>query len=390
MNVCFVALKAAGALGAAEMAEHIGGAEVQQALLARALLRRGHRVSFVVYAAGPHAPREIDGIRLIPAYARREGLPGVRFLYPRWWKLDAAMRQADADVYVQRGAGVETGQAAACCRRRGRAMVFAVGSDSDCAATLHYLRSARARRFYRYGLTRATQVVAQTQMQREALRSNFGVDATVIRSIAAPAAPRRPRTPGRRPRLLWIGRFSYEKRPEWLVELALLRPEWDFDVVGGANTRDEAGRAMLERSRKLSNVRLHGAVALGEMERFYAEADLVLCTSQWEGFPNTLLEGWARGVPCVSTVNPDGVIARYGLGAVASTPADLAAAAAELLDDAAAHARASQACRRYVGEHHALDAVVDSWERVLGEACTRANTGGAAANVGEAEGLTSG
>lgn len=389
MNVCFVALKAAAALGAAEMEGHIGGAEVQQALLARALARRGHRVSFVVYAGGPQAPRELEGVRLIPAFGRREGIPGVRFLYPRWWKLDAAMRNADADVYVQRGAGVETGQAAACCRRRGRAMVFAVGSDSDCVASLHYLRNARARRFYRYGLTRATQVVAQTQMQREALRSNFGVEATVIRSAAAPAPPRGPRQPGRRPRLLWIGRFSYEKRPEWLVELALLRPDWDFDVVGGANTRDEAGRAMLDRSRKLPNVRLHGAVALHDMPRFYAEADLVVCTSQWEGFPNTLLEGWTRGIPCISTVNPDGVIARHGLGAVASKPVDLAAAAASLLADDVAYEQASAACRRYVCEHHAMDAVVDAWERLLREACARAATT-RGADVGRAEGLTSG
>ena len=51
-TVCFVALNAYAAHFGGHNSQHLGGAEVQQELIARELVKRGYRVSFVVFDHG--------------------------------------------------------------------------------------------------------------------------------------------------------------------------------------------------------------------------------------------------------------------------------------------------------------------------------------------------
>src|SRR5205085_6972618 len=95
----------------------------------------------------------------------KAGLPMVRFLYPRWTSMAGAMQRCNADVYIQRAAGAETGQAALWCARHGRPLVFFAASHSDCDPALPYLPAPRDRMLYRIGLRRASRVVAQNEWQ---------------------------------------------------------------------------------------------------------------------------------------------------------------------------------------------------------------------------------
>ncbi|MGE0480120.1 MAG: glycosyltransferase family 4 protein [Phycisphaerae bacterium] len=365
MHVCFVALKALPVLVGGDVAGRISGADVQQAVIARGLLERGWRVTFVVFDDGPDTPHEVDGIRLERAYARDAGWPRVRFIHPRWTGLHAAIGRARPDVVYQRAAGCETG-IVGCYRRlhpRCR-FVFACGSDSDVAADLHYLRTARDRGLYRFGLRAADAIVTQSTQQTEQLRANFKRDGVLIPSaVARPDSSvdrgARPATP---PRLLWVGRVSYEKRPEWFVELAAERAGWRFALVGDANHATDHARSVLARARQLPNLTLHGAVAHAEMATHYDAADLLVCTSHWEGFPNTFLEAWSRGAPVASTVDPDGVIQRHGLGVVADSPAELEERCDHLLRDAARYRAMSLRCQAYVAEHHRVERAAQQYE----------------------------
>ena len=96
--------------------------------------------------------------------------------------------------------------------------------DSDCLALLPRLPNRRERALYRFGLRRATPVVAQTQSQRDLLYREFGVHSVVIRSCSA--TPEHTVCAGEGTsvadpvRILWVGRFNKVKRLEMFLDVA--------------------------------------------------------------------------------------------------------------------------------------------------------------------------
>jgi glycosyltransferase involved in cell wall biosynthesis len=90
-------------------------------------------------------------------------------------------------------------------------------------------------------------------------------------------------------------------------------------------------------------------------------------TADFEGMPNVLLEGWARGIPAlVLTHDPGGVVSRERLGGFAEgSPARLVELARELWITRADRAALAQRCRRYIETHHSPDRIAAAWMEVL-------------------------
>ena len=99
MNICLVGLDNLPVLAPEFRALAIGGESVQQTLLARALVRRGHEVSMVSADCGQQDAMVRDGICVYKAYRPAAGVPLLRFIHPRWSGLWSALARADAQVY---------------------------------------------------------------------------------------------------------------------------------------------------------------------------------------------------------------------------------------------------------------------------------------------------
>lgn len=367
-DICFVAPNAFGLLSGRDDLRHIGGAEVQQCLIARELVRRGRRVCFVTHDHGQPDGAVYDRIRVFKMCGRADGLPFIRFVHPRWTSLCNAMRRADAEVYYQRTAGVETGQVAMWCGRHDRRMIAAIANDRDCTPELLARLNRRERSLYLYGLRRADAVVAQTGRQQALLREQFGVDTTIIRSCSEASASNSTLSTTARigaKRALWIARFAPQKRLDSLIELANAAPDWSFDVIGG--TVDDAVRHLnLETPNSLpANVTFHGVLPRERVSPFYDAATILVCTSDFEGFPNTMLESWARGLPVISTFDPDGLIASENLGRVAKLPHDLRKAMTKLIEHTGEWSECSFSARCYFMNHHTVEASADAYEDLL-------------------------
>ncbi len=366
-RICFVAHNAYGALAGGNSG-HIGGWWAADVVDGQMAGPAGYHVSMITWDEGQADVIEIDGVRVFKLCRQDVGIPGLRFFWPRWTSLNAAMKRADADVYYQNNAEAITGHVAMWCRRHGRRFIYSVASDTECETSLPRMHSRRERALYRYGLKHADSVIVQTHKQQQMLREGFGCDSTILPmpcpgpSETEYAACEQNRNGSLR--VLWIGRVCEVKRPDRLLELARSCPDVHFDMVGPAGDSEYA-RNICERARTLKNVTVHGPASRDRVAEFYRRAKLLCCTSDFEGFPNTFLEAWSYGVPIVSTVDPDGLIAERGLGRVVEDTSDLIGGTCEMLRSPEQWARASKAARAYYMEHHTTEKAMVGFEQVF-------------------------
>jgi glycosyltransferase involved in cell wall biosynthesis len=365
VSICIVSHNGYGAITGGKGGGFVGGVERQTSLLAKWLAVRGHEVSFLTWDEGGPQEEVIDGVRVIKICRQDAGFPGLRFFHPKWSGLLAALRKADADVYYHNCGECVTGQISVWCHRNGRSFVFSAASEADCDPALPELSSHRERWLYLHGLRQADQVIVQTRTQQEMMARNFQVEAIVIPMPAPGPVDDVYQAPSAAAcRVLWVGRVCKVKRPDRLVEIAKACPELHFDVAGPIYD-DDFSRAAAAEAGVLPNVTMHGAVSRDAIPGLYRAATLLCCTSDYEGFPNTFLEAWSHGLPVVSTVDPDGVIAREDLGRVASDTAALTISIRGLVEDPAAYATSSKATRQYFLEHHAMESVMPRFETVF-------------------------
>jgi glycosyltransferase involved in cell wall biosynthesis len=376
LSICIVSHNGYGAMAGGQ-GGFVGGVERQTSLLARWMADRGHQVSFLTWDEGGPAEEMIDGVRVIKICRNNAGLPGLRFIHPKWTGLNAALKKAAAEVYYHNCGECVTGQIALWCRRKNKPFVFSIASDADCIIPHEGLSSRRERILCQIGIRNADHIIAQTERQRMLLRRNYGLESTRIGMPCPEPADYVfcPRQGASFRRVLWVGRVWMEKRPEWFLEIAEACPSVQFDLIGPGFSAAEYGHSfsddIFKRANTIRNLTVHGTLSRDEVLSLYQKADLLCCTSKYEGFPNTFLEAWSQGVPVVSSFDPDGLIAERRLGEFATNIEDLAAAIRRILEDDDLYAEYSGNCRAYFETSHRVDATLAEVLSVFEQAVTR-------------------
>jgi glycosyltransferase involved in cell wall biosynthesis len=134
--------------------------------------------------------------------------------------------------------------------------------------------------------------------------------------------------------VLWVNNIRSVKRPEWFLRLARALPAYNFTLVGGPMPHESEQYRQLQREAKsVTNLELAGPVPYEAVNAYYSRARLFVNTSTVEGFPNSFLQAWIRGVPVVSTFDPDNLISQRGLGQFVQTESELKAAALRFLEN---------------------------------------------------------
>lgn len=165
----------------------------------------------------------------------------------------------------------------------------------------------------------------------------------------------------RRPlNILFVGRLSKEKRPEWFIELAehvaQLSDEapTQFLIAGDGPLRTSLENMVQERGLSES---IHFLGEQSDMSSIYSRADILVLTSLYEGTPNVLLEAMAHRVPVVAT-NVGGVpeIVGEDCGLLVDPHrfSDLAAAVERLIREPRLRLELGNSGRRYVERNHSL------------------------------------
>jgi glycosyltransferase involved in cell wall biosynthesis len=375
-TTCFVGLANLPVLAPEYAGLGVGGAELQQTLLAKALAAQGYNVSMVVADHGQPDGAIWDGVKTYKAYRPAGGLPGLRFIHPRWSGLWSAMTRAGADIYYVSCAGALLGQVALYTRLYGGKVIFRVASNSDCDPAQLLIRYRRDKWLYRYGLKHADLVLAQTSEQQQALLKNFRRDSRVVPSMTEVAGRRPPFA--ERAGVLWVGNMRPLKRPSLLLDVARRLPQLQFHIIGGPMPGAESFyTAIREEARQVANVQFHGPVPYTQVGKFFENSRVLVGTSEIEGFPNSYLQAWARGTPVAAFLDPEQLIARNGMGRAVSTLSELCEAIVTLNSDARAWEAASQRSREYMDKRFNLTRMIAPYAEAVAELHERSTPVGA-------------
>jgi len=222
-------------------------------------------------------------------------------------------------------------------------------------------------------------VIALTGESAGWLKKRTNVKTVVIipNAVAYPIAAYEPKVSPEIPNdyclsLIAVGRLDTQKGFERLLcvfaELAPRFPDWHLTILGEGDARValENMRLKLNLEKRVS---LPGVV--GNLGEWYESADLFVMTSLFEGFPNTLAEAMAHGLPVVSVdcdTGPRDIIRHQidGLLVPQNNHAVLVDALATLMSDKAL--RDQYATRAIeVRERFSMKKIAEMWEELFVE-----------------------
>jgi len=352
-------------------AEYFGGSELQMSLTAQALARSGWKVSMVAADEGQDEITQTDGMQLIASFSHNGRGPWA--MLHRITLLQRALGRAGASVYLLQGATWQAAVIARYCRHNRKRFLFWIGSNTDPTCKIRGMSRVRwwERGLAWHGMKEADAIIAQTEGQRELVREHLGRDAFIVHNIWPYETA--VREPPAEPLVLWVANFRSVKRPEMVFEIARRLPDIKFLMVGGPVPKHEQYYAeMVERAKAIPNLTLTGFLPFPEADKLFPKATILLNTSSVEGFPNTYLQAWARGVPVVGSFDPDDIISRYELGVHFGTT-DEAVQAIDRLCRLSREELQDIGMRgvEYVQKHHSPSVVVAQLKRVLEELCSQ-------------------
>jgi glycosyltransferase involved in cell wall biosynthesis len=350
-----------------------GGAERVTTTLANHWAQAGHEVTLVTMARGddfyPLDPR-VDRRRFDLSAPSRSLPMAVAGGLRRVSAVRGLLRGLKPDVAVamMTSWNVELALAAS------GLSVVAVGSERIYPPSLPLGRVWEMLRRWLYGSLDA--VVAQTEASRDWLLTHTRARQVYVIPNPIPAfggapAPPPDQVPLKAPLLLAVGRLVRQKRFDRVIDaFASERAAfsgWHLVIVGEGDLREDLLRHAADAG--LAN-RVHFPGSSAEIDRWYRRADMFVLSSDFEGFPNVLLEAMSHGLPSIAVDCPSGPAelidhGRNGLIVPLGEQQALAHALAALARDEVLRQQLGQAARRDTVEKYSAGRIAAQWEAVF-------------------------
>jgi glycosyltransferase involved in cell wall biosynthesis len=335
---------------------YMGGSQYQAKVLIDYFLE--HYDAEIVYLTTRHDPQfQPDGYRIV-RFSEHGGLRRYGFFFDTF-RLYAALRDIAPDAILQFVGCAHTGIAAHYARRHGCRMVWRVTNDKSVQpldARWWQLHRRIERMYLDYGIRNSDLILAQTKFQADQLAARFPDRSIVVLQNFHPTPPDRERTAQPTKRVLWIANFKKLKNPAAFVRLArsfASRRDVTFAMIGQASASDPWAQEQLALIGETPNIEYLGERTQDEVNAELDRADLLVNTSDYEGFSNTFIQAWMRRVPVVTLgVDPDGLLGSGRLGLVGGSEEGLRESVARLLEDDAERLRMAARCRAHAVAAH--------------------------------------
>jgi hypothetical protein len=362
------------------ISERGGGAEVQTWLFSKELAKRNYEVHYIcrTLIKKTNLSENIDGVTVhwLKYKAYFEFLSA-----PDYYK---ALKRINPDFIIQRVASFTTGIIGRYKKKFKKKFIWICAENSipyklsatkkQIKSTKGFLSSIKSIPFYvnalltdiskNYGIIRADFCFTQNETQEELIKKNFAINSFRILTGHIPAT--NINSPEKRiidKIILWTANLGPRKRPELFFNLAekLVNTDYKFIMIG---SRSDSSY-MIEMSQKISpNVTMLGKQSFDDTLDWFNKAFVFVNTStpEGEGFPNTYIQAWFRGVPVLTlSVDPNDVIKKHKLGFVCQTIEEIIDKIILLSSDKVLYYELYENAKFYAMKYHNLSTVVDDF-----------------------------
>lgn len=245
-------------------------------------------------------------------------------IYFDMFGLLSALKKIHPHVIYQNGGSGDTGVAALYARKHGANLVHQICNDNTLRSFDGLRLKTRVKNWLNgflldYGMKNANTIIGQSTDQDRLLRERYGRKCDFIIPLGHPVPNCKIEKNPNIVKVLWISNFKcHQKQPEIFVKLAkhfLSCKNVNFIMIGGSVGRKSELNQLLSKIKTVPNLQYLGKKSQEEVNDQLLEGHILVNTSRYEGFPNTFVQAWMRGVPVVSlNVDPNDLIKNERIG----------------------------------------------------------------------------
>ena len=314
MKICFISPKSYPLFNQ-QIKSAFGGAETQIYLLTKELAKNTNFDIHVIAGDYEQPKTEIRDNVTIHCNINKKRMGGALSVLPMINKffLFYLLKKINADIYVQRAAGVITGLLSFYCKIFNKKFIYMVACEADTDEKITTLLGKLKTPIYRYGIKNAALVICQTQEQSNNLLKNFKKTSIVIPSPVYSIKKNERGLSSNN--VLWVGRVNWIKRPELFITLAQNNPHLNFTMICQSSQEQKYDIRINNLAKQTSNLTFIKYVPFDMVDAFFQKAIALVNTSDFEGFPNTFIQAAKNKTPILSlNSNPDGFITKSQCG----------------------------------------------------------------------------
>ncbi len=344
---------------------NMGGAPFQAGIIAEQLaLRTDHSINYLANRTPPpdHGlPYQITNISDPNHWLYKKSLVFDYF------NISSALKKLNPDIIYQNALTAHTGYCALYAKKHKKQFIYHVASDYDLEPNHYFATSwkmkileAIEKRLASYALRNADNVLVQTSKQKDLLLRNYGRSECTIFENILPAPEKITNHNELKTRVIWVANFKPIKQPELFVQLAedfSSRDDVEFVMIGrpGLNM---GYQALLDRAEALKNLHFLGEQDISSVNAEISKSHILVNTSLTEGYSNTYVQAWQRGLPVVSlNADIDNLLKDRKLGILGGSYEGLKQAVTELVEDKSLRSNFSGSTIEYTEKNNSLKSV---------------------------------
>jgi glycosyltransferase involved in cell wall biosynthesis len=362
-KICFISLGSYSLFTSNEYQKYVGGAELKQVLIAKALAERNYDISFITYDEEGEKKASFKDINIVKTYPQSNDF-NVFYKIRLLWK---AYKKANSDIYLQSGGF--PGLIALFCFMNKRKYIKWIASDRNVELKIAEEKTPLFLKILLYfDIKLSSMIIAQNEYQKQVLDTRYKKRNVIIKNpIYIPKEVAQKNGDEKEKCVVWISTIRSIKQPEIFLKIAQKLPNYKFKMIGGrSGPEPDLYDKIGQEAKKIRNLEFLGFIPYDKIQKYYEESTILVNTSKAEGFPNIFLEAWLYSLPVVSlSIDPDEIICKEKLGFHSKSIEQMIIDIEVLLHDDGLRKEMGIQGKKYVEQNHDIHKVTDQFVDLL-------------------------